>query len=80
MANYYMGIALKATGKYDEAIHFFEKLLQKSDSHVSAQYHLGRTYMKNHDYEKAKGCFKRVLELDPENKNAAEMFDFLMGG
>jgi tetratricopeptide (TPR) repeat protein len=77
MANYYMGIALKASGKYDEAIIYFEKLLNKSDQHVSAQYHLGRTYMKNYNYDKAKGYFKRVLELDPENKNASDMLEFL---
>jgi tetratricopeptide (TPR) repeat protein len=77
MANYYMGIALKSAGKYDEAIVYFEKLLQKTDQHVSAQYHLGRTYMKNYNYEKAKYYFKKVLGLDPENKNAAEMLDFM---
>jgi tetratricopeptide (TPR) repeat protein len=72
-----MGIALKASGKYDEAIIYFEKLLNKADQHVSAQYHLGRTYMKNYNYDKAKVYFKRVLELDPENKNAADMLGFL---
>ncbi len=78
MANYYMGIALKASGKYDEAIIFFEKLLHKTDNHVSALYHLGRTYMKNYNYEKAKVYFKQALDLDPQNKNAAEMLEYLL--
>jgi len=77
MANYYMGVALKANGKYDEAIKHFEKLLNKTDQHVSALYHLGRAYMKNFNYDKAKVYFKRALELDPDNKNASEMYDFL---
>jgi len=34
--------------------------------------------MKNHNYEKAKVCFKQVLAIDPENKNAAEMYDYLV--
>jgi len=77
MANYYMGIALKASGKYDEAIIFFERLLGKTDKHISALYHLGRTYMKNYNYDKAKVHFKHVLEFDPENKNASDMLGFL---
>jgi tetratricopeptide (TPR) repeat protein len=77
MANYYMGIALKASGKYDEAITFFERLLNKTDKHVSALYHLGRTYMKNYNYDKARVYLKQALEFDPDNKNAAEMLDFL---
>jgi len=77
MANYYMGVALKSSGRYDEAIVHFERLLNQKDQHVSALYHLGRTHMKNYNYEKAKGYFKRALELDPENKNAAEMMEFL---
>ncbi len=81
MANYYMGVALKSAGKYDEAVVHFEKLLSSCstcDQHISALYHLGRTYMKNFNYEKAKVHFKRAMELDPENKNASEMYEFLM--
>ena len=78
MANYYMGIALRASGKYAEAITYFEKLIAQSNHHVSALYHLGRTHMKNFNYDKAREYFKLVLELDPENQNAAEMFEFLM--
>jgi superkiller protein 3 len=77
MANYYMGVALKSSGKYDEAIVHFERLLNQKDQHVSALYHLGRTHMKNYNYEKAKGYFKKALELDPDNKNAAEMMEFM---
>ena len=78
MANYHVGITLKAAGHYDEAILFFNKLLEKSDDHVSALYHLGRTYIKNFRYEKAKECFRKALEIDPENKNAREIYEFLI--
>jgi len=78
MANYYMGIALKSSGKYDEAVVHFERLLNKTDQHISALYHLGRTHMKNHHYDKAKEYFKKVIELDPENKNAVEMWEYLI--
>jgi cytochrome c-type biogenesis protein CcmH/NrfG len=43
MANYYMGVAMKSSGKYTDAIVHFEKLLNQTDQHVSALYHLGRT-------------------------------------
>ena len=79
MANYYMGIALKAAGKYDEAIVYFEKLLNKTNNHVSALYHLGQDIYENYNYEKAKVYFKQVLEIDPENKNAQEMLDYVSG-
>jgi tetratricopeptide (TPR) repeat protein len=77
MANYYMGIALKASGRYDEAILHFEKLINKTDQHVSALYHLGRVHMKKHNYDKAKVYFKKVMALDPENQNAATMLEYL---
>jgi hypothetical protein len=35
--------------------------------------------MKTFNYDKARLYFKQVLELDPENKNALEMLDFLSG-
>jgi Tfp pilus assembly protein PilF len=33
--------------------------------------------MKNYNYDKARVYFKQALEFDPDNKNAAEMLDFL---
>ena len=59
MANYYMGIALKASGESKEAIYHFEKLLNQTDQHISALYHLGRTYMKDYQFEKARVYFKQ---------------------
>jgi TolA-binding protein len=35
-------------GKYKEAISYFEKLLNRSDKHVSALYHLGRAHIKDY--------------------------------
>ena len=81
MANYYMGVSLKSAGKYDEAIQHFEKLLSSCstcDQHVSALYHLGRTYMKKFNYDQAKVQFKKAMDLDPDNKNASEMYEYLM--
>jgi tetratricopeptide (TPR) repeat protein len=81
MANYYMGVSLKSAGKYDDAIIHFERLLGSCatcDQHVSALYHLGRTYMKKFNYDMAKIQFKKAMELDPDNKNASEMYDYLM--
>jgi tetratricopeptide (TPR) repeat protein len=77
MANYYMGIALKSSGKYDKAIRHFEKLIKRTDQHVSALYHLGRTHMQKHNYDKAREYFKKVMELDPENESAATMLEYL---
>ncbi len=71
---------MKSSGKYTDAIVHFEKLLNQTDQHVSALYHLGRTYMKDYQFEKAKTYFKMAIDLDPENRNAAEMYDYLMNG
>ena len=35
--------------------------------------------MKNFNYDKAKTYFKQALELDPENKNASEMLEYVSG-
>jgi tetratricopeptide (TPR) repeat protein len=78
MANYYMGIALKSSGKYNEAISYFEKLLNQTDKHISALYHLGSTHMKNHNFDQARKYLKMAFELDPENKNAAFMYEYLI--
>jgi tetratricopeptide (TPR) repeat protein len=77
MANYYLGVALTSAGKYDDAVPHFSKLINDHDNHVSAHYHLGRVYMKTFKYEKAKNEFKHVLELDPDNQNAAEMYAYI---
>jgi tetratricopeptide (TPR) repeat protein len=77
MANYYMGVALKASGRYEEALPYFEKLVNENNPHVSAHYHLGRTYMRTYKYDLAKEEFKKVLELDPYNNNAQEMYDYI---
>lgn len=78
MAKYYMGIALKSSGRYAEALPHFERLVQDNNQHVSAHYHLGRTYMRIFKYDLAKEEFKKVLELDPENNNAQEMYDYII--
>ena len=78
MADYYLGIALKSSGRYDEALPHFEKLVADENSpHVSAHYHLGRTYMRTFKYDLAKEEFKKVLHLDPHNTNAQEMYDYI---
>jgi uncharacterized protein HemY len=33
--------------------------------------------MKDYQFEKAKTYFKMAIDLDPENRNAAEMYDYL---
>ena len=77
MANYYVGIALKASGRYEEALTFFERLVKENNRHVSAHYHLGRTYIRTFKYDLAKEEFRKVLELDPYNNNAQEMYDYI---
>jgi len=42
-------------------------------------WHLGRTYMKNFNYDKARENFKKTLKLDPDNKNASEMLEYISG-
>jgi uncharacterized protein HemY len=34
--------------------------------------------MKNHNFEKARDYLKMAIKLDPENKNASEMYEYLI--
>ena len=77
MANYYLGIALKASGKYDEAAPYFKKLIAENEHHISARYHLGRLYMNTNKFDAAKEQLKEVIKFDPQHKNATEMLDYI---
>ncbi|MCK4312422.1 MAG: tetratricopeptide repeat protein [Candidatus Cloacimonetes bacterium] len=45
--------------------------------HVSAHYHLGLSYLQNHEIYKAIQIFRKVLKLNPKHKGAAEKIEYL---
>jgi tetratricopeptide (TPR) repeat protein len=55
-----------------EAIKCCDKVLEKKPANVKALYRKGQALQLRKDYEEAIGEYKRVLELEPENKARVE--------
>lgn len=66
-ANYGYGIILSRTGKYDKAIGYLKRALEKRAFHTGMIETLGRVYFDNGDYKKAKNIFEGILSIDPGN-------------
>jgi Tfp pilus assembly protein PilF len=68
--HFFLGTALKAMGKYDEALDHFEQasVLYPRDRVVLNQ--IGRTRFLKREYADAIEAFKRVLAIDPEDLQA----------
>ena len=60
------GIEFFKQGKYDDAIVYFEKVIEKFPSSVSAYYNLGLCYLRKGDIDQAIASTEKAIELDPE--------------
>ncbi len=58
--------------RYDEAVETYRRLLSFSDGNVSAYYNLAVACEAKKDFEEAKKDYRKVLELDQDNKDAQE--------
>lgn len=68
------GLRLLETGSYVEAVHAFERVLQKQPRHPSALWYLGRTLLKMGQAEKSLPCLRLAVELRPTAHDP--LFDF----
>lgn len=64
------GNALFDKGQYDEAIQYFQKILDERPQFYQININIGNAYMKKEDYETALTYFQKVLDKDPENAEA----------
>ncbi|CAK5085982.1 unnamed protein product [Meloidogyne enterolobii] len=55
-----------------EAIKFCDKVLEKNSTNVKALYRKAQAYQQRQDYDDAINYFKKVLEIEPENKASAQ--------
>uniref|UniRef100_A0A915LZ51 peptidylprolyl isomerase n=2 Tax=Meloidogyne incognita group TaxID=654580 RepID=A0A915LZ51_MELJA len=55
-----------------EAIKFCDKVLEKNATNVKALYRKAQAYQQRQDYDEAINYFKKVLEIEPENKASAQ--------
>jgi len=66
---YSIGIAYQAIGNADTAIYYLDKSLQLKKS-VNTYVSIGTIYAEENKFEKAKGYFKKALELSPNSTEA----------
>ena len=63
--------ALSNAGKLDEALAVYEELRAEDDAIHEVHFNMGTLHARKQDWPAAEACFKRVLELKPEQVSAA---------
>jgi Flp pilus assembly protein TadD len=74
-----LGWAFYLKGVYGSARELFEEAAKKDPSNSTLQYHLGLTYDKTAEKDKAEVHLKKALELAPNGPNAAAIRQALAG-
>ncbi len=63
--DYLLGVAALDSGKFDEAIIAFERVLALIPAHAGAQMDLGRAYFALGSYDLAEAAFRRLKDANP---------------
>ena len=74
-------LAFRASGDYQSAaenyrqgLTYYQKGLQRCPEHLQLNFNLGLLYaLRKDESENALNCFRRVLSIDPQHKNAMQM-------
>lgn len=69
-AHYFLGVALKAEGKYDEALEHLRVAADQYPRDRVVVGQIGRIRFLQRKYDEAVASFQRVLAIDPEDLNA----------
>ncbi|UCC38746.1 MAG: tetratricopeptide repeat protein [Candidatus Aminicenantes bacterium] len=64
------GVDLFRLGNYDEAIKYFEKLIEKFPSSIEGYYNIGLCYLRKGEVDKAVASLEKAVELNPESIEA----------
>ena len=70
-----LGYSYINAGMTETALRIFEVMVEKYPASSNSYDSLGEVHMIRGDYEAAIKSYRRSLELDPENENAAKMID-----
>lgn len=66
-----VGERLKQLGEYNQALHFFEKVISISPEHSYSYLLMGYIYYQNmEDFVNALDCFKKYVEIEPQDPQA----------
>ena len=57
-------------GKYDRAINKLQHVLQDVPDNAETYFALGNAYLGQEDFEHAKACYRRTVQLDPQHYRA----------
>ena len=74
---YNVGEIYFSSQKLDEAIQYFTIATQIKPDWPPPYYKLGLVYLNKADYEKAKECLKKFIELEPESELAVQVKNIL---
>ncbi len=74
-----MGKFYFISGKYDEAIEEFEKVIKINPKNADAYFNMGMVKEANNDSSGAKKMYEKTLEIIPDHKTAKKHFDKLVG-
>ncbi|MBV6477683.1 MAG: Lipopolysaccharide assembly protein B [Ignavibacteria bacterium] len=73
----YKGLSLYSLQKYDQSLAEFNIAISKDDKYVPAWLWRARSEVQLDKFEDAKISYKKVLELEPDNKSAREDLDII---
>lgn len=61
---------------YENVIYLCKKIVEREKCNIKALYKLGTAYADTGEYELACSMLKKVLDIDPNNKAAAEKYRY----
>lgn len=74
-----MGKFYFISGKYDEAIEEFEKVIKINPKNAAAYFNMGIVKEAKNDSSGAKKMYEKTLEIMPDHKTAKKHMDKLVG-
>ena len=67
------------SSRYEVAINIWKNALKLSPNNPQIYYNMGIAYESLNNLDDAKICFQKVIELQPENKQAKEHLENIVG-
>jgi len=72
--NLYYGNSFYNAEKYDDAISYYEKVLEQNPLHFKALFNIANAYFRKNDFEKAAEYYDVILDLSPSDLDKAKSF------
>jgi tetratricopeptide (TPR) repeat protein len=71
------GISLRKSGMYSEAVEYYERALEFTDSDENLYFNLARAHAENGNYKNALTFVRKSLILDPDHESSLKLEKFL---